>query len=120
MAITLSSNCRSDLFELKGFARHIVILRGGRSAKERRDVQEQLTSIPIGEERLLLATGKYIGEGFDDARQTTYWLSIYGVSRRGCRGSVEVAVRPPEDILPVALRISVRHMHGTTHFSILE
>jgi len=61
---------------LKGFVRHIVILRGGRSMKERREVHEQLTSIPIGEERLLLATGKYIGEGFDDARLDTLFLAL--------------------------------------------
>ncbi|NOZ10055.1 MAG: DEAD/DEAH box helicase family protein [Gammaproteobacteria bacterium] len=44
---------------LKGFVRHIVVLRGGRSAKERREIQDQLASIPIDEERLLLATGVF-------------------------------------------------------------
>jgi superfamily II DNA or RNA helicase len=43
---------------LKGFVRHIVVLRGGRSAKERRRIEEQLASIPDDEERLLLATGR--------------------------------------------------------------
>jgi superfamily II DNA or RNA helicase len=61
---------------LKGFVRHIVVLHGGRSAKERFKVQEQLASIPIEEERLLLATGRYIGEGFDDARLDTLFLSL--------------------------------------------
>jgi superfamily II DNA or RNA helicase len=61
---------------LKGFVRHIVVLQGGQSAKERLKVQEQLTSIPIEEERLLLATGRYIGEGFDDARLDTLFLSL--------------------------------------------
>ena len=61
---------------LKGFIRHIVILRGGRSAKERRETQEQLVSIPADEERLLLATGRYIGEGFDDARLDTLFLGL--------------------------------------------
>ena len=61
---------------LKGFVRHIVVLHGGRSAKERLRVQEQLASIPIEEERLLLATGRYIGEGFDDARLDTLFLSL--------------------------------------------
>ena len=32
-----------------------------------RAIAEQLISIPDGEERVLLATGRYIGEGFDDA-----------------------------------------------------
>jgi superfamily II DNA or RNA helicase len=61
---------------LKGFVRHIVILRGGRSAKERREVKEQLASIPDDQERLLLATGRYIGEGFDDARLDTLFLAL--------------------------------------------
>ncbi len=61
---------------LKGFVQHIVILRGGRSAKERRAVEAQLASIPVDEERLLLATGKYIGEGFDDARLDTLFLAL--------------------------------------------
>ncbi len=61
---------------LKGFVRHIVILRGGRSAKERREVQAQLASIPMDEERLLLATGRYIGEGFDDPRLDTLFLAL--------------------------------------------
>jgi superfamily II DNA or RNA helicase len=62
--------------QLQGFVRHIVVLRGGRSAKERRKIEEQLASIPVGEERLLLATGRYIGEGFDDARLDTLFLAL--------------------------------------------
>jgi superfamily II DNA or RNA helicase len=61
---------------LKGFVRHIVVLQGGQSVKERLRVQEQLASIPIDEERLLLATGRYIGEGFDDARLDTLFLTL--------------------------------------------
>lgn len=62
--------------QLKGFVRNIIVLTGGRSAKERREIQEQLSSIPDGEERLLLATGRYIGEGFDDARLDTLFLGL--------------------------------------------
>jgi superfamily II DNA or RNA helicase len=61
---------------LEGFVRHIVVLRGGRSLKERRKIEEQLASIPADEERLLLATGRYIGEGFDDARLDTLFLAL--------------------------------------------
>ncbi len=61
---------------LEGFVRHIVILRGGRSAKERRKIEAQLASIPLEEERLILATGRYIGEGFDDARLDTLFLAL--------------------------------------------
>jgi superfamily II DNA or RNA helicase len=61
---------------LKSFVRHIVTLRGGRSANERRKIETQLASIPADEERLILATGRYIGEGFDDARLDTLFLAL--------------------------------------------
>lgn len=67
---------------LTGLVKHIVVLKGGMSAKQRRAIAEQLTSIPDGEERVLLATGRYIGEGFDDARLDTLFLAM-PISWRG-------------------------------------
>src|SRR5262249_55872345 len=61
---------------LRSFARHVVVLRGGMTEKERREVMSLLASIGDGEERLLLATGRYIGEGFDDARLDTLFLAL--------------------------------------------
>ena len=61
---------------LRSFTRHLVVLHGGMKAKERRNVIAQLASIPDGEERLLIATGRYIGEGFDDARLDTLFLAL--------------------------------------------
>ena len=55
---------------------HVVVLRGGMSAKERRNAIEQLAAIPKNERRLVLATGRYIGEGFDDARLDTLFLAL--------------------------------------------
>lgn len=71
-------NDHLDLFEerLRGFARHLVVLRGGMPPKERREVAARLATIPDDEERLLLATGRYIGEGFDDARLDTLFLAL--------------------------------------------
>lgn len=62
--------------KLQRFTRHLVVLHGGMKPKERRGVIEQLASIPNGEERLLIATGRYIGEGFDDARLDTLFLAL--------------------------------------------
>lgn len=61
---------------LRSFARHLVVLRGGMTGRERRDVANRLAAIPDDEERLLLATGRYIGEGFDDARLDTLFLAL--------------------------------------------
>ena len=61
---------------------HLVILRGGISQKKLDAAAERLASIPIDEERVLLATGRYAGEGFDDARLDTLFLTL-PVSWRG-------------------------------------
>jgi superfamily II DNA or RNA helicase len=61
---------------LRGFTRHVVVLQGGVRAKERRAALDQLAAIPDGEERLVLATGRYVGEGLDDARLDTLFLAL--------------------------------------------
>jgi superfamily II DNA or RNA helicase len=62
--------------------KHVVVLKGGMGLKQRRAVAEQLKAVPEGEERVLLATGRYIGEGFDDARLDTLFLAT-PISWRG-------------------------------------
>jgi len=60
---------------LEPLARNLVVLRG-MGIKQRRAVAEQLASIPDDEERVLVATGRYLGEGFDDARLDTLFLTM--------------------------------------------
>jgi very-short-patch-repair endonuclease len=67
---------------LSGSVRHLLVLRGGMGKKQRQAVANQLATIPPDEDRVLLATGKYIGEGFDDARLDTLMLTL-PVSWRG-------------------------------------
>jgi very-short-patch-repair endonuclease len=68
--------------QLSGRVRHLVVLRGGMGKKEMDAVAERLAHIPPDEERVLLATGKYIGEGFDDPRLDTLFVTL-PVSWRG-------------------------------------
>jgi superfamily II DNA or RNA helicase/very-short-patch-repair endonuclease len=68
--------------QLSGQIRHLVVLRGGMGQKQRRAIAEQLAAIPRGEERVLLATGKYVGEGFDDPRLDTLFVTL-PISWRG-------------------------------------
>ena len=58
------------------FTRHLVVLKGGMTARKRKEAMERLASIPCDEERLILATGRYIGEGFDDVRLDTLFLTL--------------------------------------------
>jgi len=62
--------------KLAGVAKHVFILKGGMGKKQRRLVAEQLESVPGSESRVILATGSYIGEGFDDARLDTLFLAM--------------------------------------------
>ena len=62
--------------------KNVIVFRGGMGRKQRQELYERLTSIPDNEERLLIATGRYLGEGFDDARLDTLFLAL-PVSWRG-------------------------------------
>jgi hypothetical protein len=55
---------------LTKFAKNVIVLKGGMGAKQRNQVNEALKSVPENEERVIVATGRYLGEGFDDARLT--------------------------------------------------
>lgn len=57
------------------FVKNLVVLRGGMSAKDRKQATAAL-NVADEDERLILATGRYIGEGFDDARLDTLFLTM--------------------------------------------
>src|SRR5262249_20235876 len=63
------------------FTRNLVVLYGGMNSSERRAAEEGLKR-PEVEERLVLATGRYLGEGFDDASLDTLFLTM-PISWRG-------------------------------------
>ena len=61
---------------LAGVAKHVFVLKGGMGKKQRRETSAALAAVPENESRVILATGSYIGEGFDDARLDTLFLAM--------------------------------------------
>lgn len=60
---------------LPGFP-HAVVLRGGMARTKLRETLQQLASLPVDRKPLLLATGRFIGEGFDDSRLDTLFVAL--------------------------------------------
>jgi len=67
---------------LDPLVKNTIVLKGGMGVRERGAAREKLAHLPDEEERLIIATGKYLGEGFDDARLDTLFLAL-PVSWRG-------------------------------------
>ncbi|MDD5677012.1 MAG: DEAD/DEAH box helicase family protein [Kiritimatiellae bacterium] len=56
--------------------RHLIILHGNMGIKQRREIMARLAAVPENESRILLSTGRYIGEGFDDSRLDCLFLTM--------------------------------------------
>lgn len=67
---------------LRGKVAHVVVLKGGQDAKVRAAAASELAAIPPDAPRVIIATGRYIGEGFDDSRLDTLFLAL-PISWRG-------------------------------------
>ena len=85
---------------LDRFARNVLLLLGGMGTRQRREVMQRLKDTSETEERVLIATGRYVGEGFDDARSTrcswrcrcpgreyshSMWAASTGCTRRSAK-----------------------------------
>ena len=55
---------------------NVICLKGGMGVKKTAILMEELNSIPDTESFVLVATGSYIGEGFDEARLDTLFLAM--------------------------------------------
>ena len=67
---------------LEPLVTHVVIMKGGMGKKQRMALSERLANIPRNEARVIIATGRYLGEGFDDPRLDTLFLAL-PISWRG-------------------------------------
>ncbi len=61
---------------LRGKVAHVVVLKGGQDARVRAAAASELAAIPPDAPRVIIATGRYIGEGFDDSRLDTLFLAL--------------------------------------------
>ena len=61
---------------LSGKVSNVFVLKGGMGKRQRRTMAEAIAAVPESESRVILATGSYIGEGFDDARLDTLFLAM--------------------------------------------
>ncbi len=51
-------------------------MSGGMGAKKRRAIAEAMAALPPEAPRVIVATGRCVGEGFDDARLDTLFLAM--------------------------------------------
>jgi superfamily II DNA or RNA helicase/very-short-patch-repair endonuclease len=61
---------------------NLITLQGGMGRKSLREAMEKLAAVPENEARVVIATGKFVGEGYDDSRLDTLFLTM-PVSWRG-------------------------------------
>ena len=105
------------------FVCNLVVLRGGMSAGERKAAEAAL-QVADGLERLILATGRYLGEGFDDPRLDTLFLTMpiswkgtlaqyVGRLHRQHAGKTEVLVVDyVDELVPVLARMATKRRRG--------
>jgi superfamily II DNA or RNA helicase len=107
---------------LSRFVRNLVVLRGGMSAAERK--ASDALQVTDDQERLILATGRYIGEGFDDPRSDALFLTMpiswkgtlaqyVGRLHRQHAGKTEILVVDyVDDLVPVLARMAAKRRSG--------
>ena len=61
---------------LKDAALHVIVITGKGTQKQKKEQLETLRQVPASESLVVLATGKYAGEGFDHPRLDTLMLAM--------------------------------------------
>lgn len=62
--------------KLKATIKNVISLTGIGTTKEKRETMQRLQTIPDSEQLVIVATGKYVGEGFDYPRLDTLFLAL--------------------------------------------
>lgn len=110
--------------ELRGKADHIFLFLGSGKQKEKREKLAALRAVPASESLAMVATGKYIGEGFDEPRLDTILLAMpvswkgtlaqyAGRLHRNYEGKQEVRIYDYVDIhIPALERMYHKRLKG--------
>jgi superfamily II DNA or RNA helicase len=61
---------------------NVIVMAGGMGKKQRKQLAEQIAGLPDDQPRVIVATGRYLGEGFDDEKLDTLFLAL-PISWRG-------------------------------------
>lgn len=114
-----------DLFtSLSKRVSNVFLLTGRGTVKEKRDALEKIKQVPDGTPFVIVATGKYIGEGFDEPRLDTLFLAMpiawqgtlaqyAGRLHRKCEGKTEVRIYDYVDIfVDVLERMYFKRLKG--------
>ncbi len=103
---------------------NLIVMKGGMGKKQRQAALNALESLPDDAEKAVLATGRYLGEGFDDERLDTLFLTL-PISWRGTlnqyagrlhrihEGKMKVVIYDYVDLnVPVLVRMYDRRLKG--------
>lgn len=109
---------------LREESKNVVLLSGKGTAKEKREILQRLSQIPSDEPLILVATGRYVGEGFDLPRLDTLFLAMpvswkgtlaqyAGRLHRNYKGKQEVLIYDYVDIrVPMLERMYHKRLSG--------
>lgn len=109
---------------IKDKCENVFVLSGKDKVKDKKMKLEQIKSVPNSENLVIVATGKYIGEGFDEPRLDTLFLAMpiawkgtlaqyVGRLHRSCDGKQEVCVYDYADIfVPMFERMYHKRVKG--------